>query len=360
MKVDERNRRGTVAQRMLVLQQHVGNKAVQRLLDAEHRLDELRNRVSSATGVDVTDVPVRAHASDVPSPMLGMAYAGEVALRGGLESSDERHVAAHELAHIALGEPDATSLSERERAADAAGHRALTQTSVPSGTHRSWSTRPSSTVLRTPHYFDPRFHRASVVNALAGPSGGGFTAEEIGEGETPFKCAPPNSERRNREALWQGIHDGTITMVVSDHSPCTPQLKKLDVGKDQGSFMAAWGGIAGLQLGLSALWTEAKGRGLSLLDVVRLHSESTAALAGVADRKGRIAAGFDADLVVWDDRATFTVDPKLLKHRHQVTPWAGRTLSGVVEATIVGGRVAYSGGAGLTTRPPGRLLTVSR
>jgi allantoinase len=187
-----------------------------------------------------------------------------------------------------------------------------------------------------------------------------FTAEEIGEGETPFKCAPPIRERRNREALWQGIHDGTITMVVSDHSPCTPQLKKLDAGADQGSFMAAWGGIAGLQLGLSALWTEAKGRGLSLLDVVRLHSEQTAQLAGVADRKGRLAAGFDADIVVWDDRASFTVDPTLLKHRHRVTPWAGRTLSGVVETTIVGGRVAYSRGSGLTTRPSGRLITVSR
>jgi allantoinase len=187
-----------------------------------------------------------------------------------------------------------------------------------------------------------------------------FTAEEIGDGDTPFKCAPPIRERQNREALWQGIKDGIITMVVSDHSPCTPQLKKLDAGTEQGSFMAAWGGIAGLQLGLSALWTEAKGRGLSVLDMVRLHSENTARLAGVAERKGRIAAGYDADLVVWDDAASFTVDPAGLKHRHHVTPWGGRTLSGVVHATIVGGRVAWSRAAGLTTRPAGRLVTVAR
>lgn len=187
-----------------------------------------------------------------------------------------------------------------------------------------------------------------------------FTAEEIGDGDTPFKCAPPIRERQNREALWQGIKDGIITMVVSDHSPCTPQLKKLDAGSEQGSFMAAWGGIAGLQLGLSALWTEAKGRGLSVLDMVRLHSENTARLAGVADRKGRIAAGYDADLVVWDDAASFTVDPAGLKHRHHVTPWGGRTLSGVVHATLVGGRVAWSRAAGLTTRPAGRLVTVAR
>lgn len=187
-----------------------------------------------------------------------------------------------------------------------------------------------------------------------------FAAEEIGDGDTPFKCAPPIRERQNREALWQGIKDGTITMVVSDHSPCTPQLKKLDAGAEQGSFMAAWGGIAGLQLGLSALWTEARGRGLSVVDMVRLHSENTASLAGVADRKGRIAAGYDADLVVWDDAASFTVDPDALKHRHHVTPWGGRTLSGVVHATVVGGRVAWSRAAGLTTRPAGRLVTVAR
>jgi hypothetical protein len=160
----------------LLLQRQAGNRAVQRLVDPEYRLDDLRVRVSNATGVDVTDVPVRVRSPEVPSPMLGVARGGEVALRGGLDTVDERHVAAHELAHVALGEPSATSRAERERDADAAGRRALAQTSE----RTSWSARPSATALRTPHYFDPRFHRASVVNALAGPSGGGFTAEEIG------------------------------------------------------------------------------------------------------------------------------------------------------------------------------------
>lgn len=191
-----------------------------------------------------------------------------------------------------------------------------------------------------------------------------FTAEEIGDGDTPFKCAPPIRERENREALWQGIHDGVISMVVSDHSPCTPQLKKLPGhpkhGAEQGSFMAAWGGIAGLQLGLSALWTEAKGRGLSVVDMVRLHSENTARLVGLQGKKGRIAAGHDADVAIWDDSARFSVDAAALKHKHGVTPWAGRELQGVVHASVVSGRVAYSRSAGLTTRPAGRLLTVSR
>lgn len=187
-----------------------------------------------------------------------------------------------------------------------------------------------------------------------------FTAEEIGDGDTPFKCAPPIREASNREALWAGIKDGTISMVVSDHSPCTPQLKKLDGGADQGSFMAAWGGIAGLQLGLSALWTQAKARGLGVEQMVRLHSENTAKLAGLGHRKGRIAAGYDADLVVWDDAASFTVDADALKHKHHITPWGGRTLDGVVKATIVGGRVAWHRAAGLSSRPGGSFVATPR
>ncbi len=183
-----------------------------------------------------------------------------------------------------------------------------------------------------------------------------FTAEEIGDGDTPFKCAPPIRERDNREALWQGIRDGVISMVVSDHSPCTPQLKKLDDGADQGSFLAAWGGIAGLQLGLSALWSQARERGLSIVDMSRLHSVQTARLAGLAHRKGRIAKGCDADIVVWDDAAEFVVDAAALHHRHRVTPWAGRTLHGKVLATVVGGRVAYHHAHGLTTRPVGAFV----
>ena len=191
-----------------------------------------------------------------------------------------------------------------------------------------------------------------------------FTAEEIGDGNTPYKCAPPIREASNREALWAGLVDGTISMVVSDHSPCTPQLKKLDVGlgppTDEGSFMGAWGGIAGLQLGLSALWTQSKARGVDVATMFRWNSGNTAKLAGVAHRKGKLAAGYDADIVVWDDSAQFTVKGDALHHKHKVTPWSGRTLDGVVEATIVSGHVAFHRAHGLTTRPGGRFVAAPR
>ena len=191
-----------------------------------------------------------------------------------------------------------------------------------------------------------------------------FTAEEIGDGATPYKCAPPIREASNREALWAGLKDGTISMVVSDHSPCTPQLKKLDVGLgapvDEGSFMGAWGGIAGLQLGLSALWTQSKARGVDVATMFHWNSANTAKLAGVAHKKGKLAAGYDADIVVWDDGAHFTVKGDALHHKHKVTPWSGRILDGVVEATIVSGHVAFSRAHGLTTRPGGRFVAVAR
>jgi allantoinase len=183
-----------------------------------------------------------------------------------------------------------------------------------------------------------------------------FVAEEIVDGATPWKCAPPIREQQNREALWAGLKDGTISSVVSDHSPCTPQLKKLDAGADEGSFMAAWGGIAGLQLGLSALWTQAKARGVDVATMVQWHSASTAKLAGLAHKKGKLAAGYDADLVVWDDRASFVVDGTALHHRHKITPWSGRTLDGVVQATVVGGAVAWHRAHGLSSRGLGRFV----
>jgi len=154
-----------------------------------------------------------------------------------------------------------------------------------------------------------------------------FAAEEIADGATHFKCAPPIRERENRERLWGALAEGTIDMIVSDHSPCTPELKK-------GDFASAWGGIASLQFTLPAVWTEARARGHSLADVARWMSEAPARLAGL-DRKGAIAAGKDADLVVWNPEAAFVVERVL--HRHPVTPYRGRTLFGVVEQTYVRG-----------------------
>jgi allantoinase len=174
-----------------------------------------------------------------------------------------------------------------------------------------------------------------------------FAAEEIPDGATEFMCCPPIREAANRELLWEGLRDGVLGCVVSDHSPCPPELKRLDVG----DFGAAWGGIASLQLGLPAVWTGARRRGFALADVVRWMAEGPAALAGLA-RKGRIAVGNDADLVVFAPDEATVVDPRRLFHRHPVTPYAGRRLDGAVRSTWLRGREVGTDG-----EPRGALLS---
>jgi allantoinase len=159
-----------------------------------------------------------------------------------------------------------------------------------------------------------------------------LSAEEVPDGATQFKCCPPIRDASNQDALWAGLADGTIHCVVSDHSPCTPDLKRADTG----DFAAAWGGIASLQLGLSAVWTAARARGFSLADVVTWMSRRPADLVGLV-HKGRIEVGADADMVAFDPDATWVVDPFELQHRNPVTPYAGRTLTGVVRTTWLRG-----------------------
>ena len=161
-----------------------------------------------------------------------------------------------------------------------------------------------------------------------------FEAEKIPDGAMEFKCAPPIRESANRDALWRGLCNGGIDFVVSDHSPCPPAMKC----KETGSFFSAWGGIASLELGLSAVWTEARQRSVSIEDVVRWMSAGPAKLAGLGHRKGSIAEGYDADLVVWEPEASFTVDPTRLRQRHKLTPYAGRRLFGVVRKTLLRGQ----------------------
>jgi allantoinase len=167
-----------------------------------------------------------------------------------------------------------------------------------------------------------------------------FCAEEIPDGATEFKCAPPIRERANNELLWEALKDGTLDFVATDHSPAPPDIKE----QQSGDFMKAWGGIAGLQFLLPAFWTGAKERGFSLEDVARLLCEHPAQFLGLK-QKGRIAPGCDADLVIWDPEASFVVKEEDIQHRHKLTPYAGRTFSGVVERTIVGGTMVFNHGS---------------
>jgi len=179
-----------------------------------------------------------------------------------------------------------------------------------------------------------------------------LAAEQVPEGDTAFKCCPPIRDESNRELLWQALADGEFAAVVSDHSPSTPDLKHLPRYGGSGDFAAAWGGIASLQLGLPAIWTEARHRGFQLADVVRWMSSGPAALAGLV-RKGAIAPGYDADLVAFDPDADFTVHPEGLHHRNPVTPYSGRTLTGAVRTTWLRGRAVS---VDADAEPTGRLI----
>ena len=178
-----------------------------------------------------------------------------------------------------------------------------------------------------------------------------FEAEEVPDGATAFKCAPPIRGREDREALWEGLAAGEIDLVATDHSPCPPPMK----APERGDFRDAWGGIASLQLSLAATWTAARARGHGLVELARWLCEGPARLAGLEGRKGRIAPGCDADLVVWDPDAAWTVRGAELHHRHPITPYEGRTLSGRVERTYVRGEPVFADG-GLADGRPGRWI----
>jgi allantoinase len=174
-----------------------------------------------------------------------------------------------------------------------------------------------------------------------------LAAEEIRDGDTSCKCSPPIREAANRELLWDGLRDHTLEMAVSDHSPCTAEMKEPGTG----DFGRAWGGIASLQLSLPLVWTQARSRGFGPGDVAAWMSAAPARLAGLA-RKGRIAPGYDADFCVFAPDETFAVDPGQLYHKHPATtPYAGRKLQGVVRAALLRGQLAGPG------RPRGRLLS---
>lgn len=177
-----------------------------------------------------------------------------------------------------------------------------------------------------------------------------FCAEDIPDGATEFKCCPPIREGENREQLWEALRDGTIDFVVSDHSPCPPEMKL----RSEGDFLNAWGGISSLQVRLPIMWTEASRRGFGIEPLVRWLCTEPARQVGLSDLKGAIKTGADADIVIWNPNTEFIVKPEQLHHRHKLTPYNGETLRGLVEKTFVRGHMVYDGGAFLDRR--GRVL----
>jgi allantoinase len=178
-----------------------------------------------------------------------------------------------------------------------------------------------------------------------------FAAEEIPDGATQFKCCPPIRERENREKLWEALRRETIDMIVSDHSPCPGGMKLLE----SGDFLNAWGGIASLQLRLPVIWTEVSRRGFSLQDLTKWLCSNPAKQVSLHHRKGSIAVGCDADLVIWNPNEEFRVDSEALYHRHKITPYQGERLNGVVKQTFLRGKRIYDGSA-VGTKPSGTIL----
>jgi allantoinase len=167
-----------------------------------------------------------------------------------------------------------------------------------------------------------------------------FAAEEISDGATLTKCAPPIRGRGNRAALWQGLRAGIIDMIVTDHSPCPPEMKRLADGR----FDLAWGGIASLSVALPLVWTDASHRGFSLEAITRWMSSAPAELAGLGDRAGALQAGREANFVVFDPEAEFEVTSERLHYRHAISPYMGGRLTGVVGATYLRGEPVYRNG----------------
>jgi allantoinase len=249
--------------------------------------------------------------------------------------------------------------------------------SAPPRNHASWlASRPRAgenqavaLLIRLAREFDARLHvvHLSSSDALADirsakseglrltvetcPHYLIFAQEDLPEGATEFKCAPPIRERENREALWSALGEGAIDFIVTDHSPCPPAMKL----KQEGDFFRAWGGIASLQLGLSAVWTAARLRGYAVERLAAWMCSGPARLAGLEKRKGAISVGCDADLVIWNPDATFRADPMSLHHRHKLTPYAGQELAGAVETTFLRGRKVFHRGE-FSTGPAGQVL----
>ena len=168
-----------------------------------------------------------------------------------------------------------------------------------------------------------------------------FNAEDIKDGQTQFKCAPPIRDKTNNERLWQALKEGIIDFVATDHSPSPPAMKELI----SGDFMKAWGGISSIQFALPVLWTAAKKHGCSLNDVAKWLCEKPALLTGLQKLKGKIQKSYDADLVVWDPDQYFTVTENMIYHKHIITPYINEKLLGIVQQTYLKGKKIFDNGS---------------
>ena len=182
-----------------------------------------------------------------------------------------------------------------------------------------------------------------------------FNAEEIKNGRTEFKCAPPIREKANNERLWQALKEGIIDFVATDHSPAPPEMKELL----SGDFMKAWGGVSSIQFALPVLWTAAKKQACDLIDMAKWLCEKPALLPQLTT-KGKIAKGYDADFVVWSPEKKFVVTEKIIQHKHKITPYLNEELFGVVEQTWLKGEKVFDGACpdGLSGR--GKFLHLNK
>lgn len=185
-----------------------------------------------------------------------------------------------------------------------------------------------------------------------------LNANQIPDGHTEFKCAPPIRDAENQEGLWKGVTDGDINLIVSDHSPSTPDVKLLlDTSEDKGNFLKAWGGIASVQLGLSLLWTNGQSHGIDIPKVIKLMVNGPAKLCGYDKKKGLIKEGYDADFVVWSPEEYLNVEDYLIRFKNKANPYTGRFLQGVVHKTILRGEIIYDHlDKTVGVKPTGELL----
>jgi allantoinase len=178
-----------------------------------------------------------------------------------------------------------------------------------------------------------------------------FAAEEIPDGATLLKCAPPIRSKENQRGLWRGLREGAIDMIVTDHSPCPPEMKREDTGR----FDLAWGGIAGLSVALSVIHTECSRRSIGLENIARWMSSAPASLAGISHQAGSLEAGRDASFLIFDPESEFTVSPGMLHFRHKISPYLGEQLRGMVKATYLRGEAVFHQG-GFCPVPLGREI----